>query len=244
MARARNIKPGICKNEDLAECSIPARYLFACLPMLADREGLLEDRPKRIKMEIFPGDAIDVEPLLMELSSHGTPPFIVRYQNSDGRFIQITRFKEHQSPHYSEKPSTIKPPKLPESVEHEATETPGTLPEDSRSTPVIKGGSQPPDSLIPDSLIPDCSNSGSSNPPSKQPKGSRKKPATPAPDVFDVTDAMAEWAVAEGLPEARLERETRQFLDKSKAQGKTFSDWDAAWRTWIRNAVEFSARRP
>ena len=155
MARSRNIKPGLCKNEDLAECSIWARYLFACLPMWADREGRLEDRPARLKMEIFPADNVSVEPLLQELASHGTPVFIVRYQNSGGRFIQITRFTEHQSPHYSEKPSIIKPPALPESEWHKEHKTPRVLLEDSGKSTGIKRGSQPPDSLIPDSLIPD-----------------------------------------------------------------------------------------
>ena len=145
MARARNIKPGLYKNEDLAECSIWARYLFPGLWTLADREGRLEDRPKRIKGELLPFDAQDVEPLLHELSSQ---KFIVRYQIDGVSYIQISKFKEHQSPHYSEKKSVIKPPILPENCSH--------IDElNSGKTVPIKGGSQPPDSLIPDSLIPD-----------------------------------------------------------------------------------------
>ena len=35
MARARNIKPGFYKNEDLAECSLTARFIFPGLWMLA-----------------------------------------------------------------------------------------------------------------------------------------------------------------------------------------------------------------
>ena len=66
MARARNIKPGLYKNEDLAECSVWARYIFPGMWMLADREGRLEDRPKRIKGELLPYDSIEVEPLLVE----------------------------------------------------------------------------------------------------------------------------------------------------------------------------------
>ena len=138
MARARNIKPGLYKNEDLAECSIWARYLFPGLWTLADREGRLEDRPKRIKAELLPFDTIDVEKLLQELHDRG---FILRYQNEDGKFIQILKFKEHQSPHYTEKPSVIKPPSLPECVGDSS-------PENSRSQALIKRGSKPPDSLI------------------------------------------------------------------------------------------------
>jgi hypothetical protein len=158
VARSRNIKPGFYKNEDLAECSIWARFIFPGLWMLADREGRLEDRPKRIKAELLPFDSQDVEPLLAELASRKDEqgiPFIIRYQNSAGRFIQISKFLTHQSPHYSEKKSVIKPPELPEYAVNDAAETPGNKPENSRSDSPIKGGSQPPDSLIPDSLIPD-----------------------------------------------------------------------------------------
>ena len=111
MARARNLKPGFFANEDLAECSFAARLCFAGLWTLGDKEGRLEDRPKRIKGELFRFDSVEVEPLLCELEAHR---FLVRYQNEDGRFIQILAFKKHQTPHYSEKESVIKPPLLQE----------------------------------------------------------------------------------------------------------------------------------
>ncbi len=155
MARARNIKPGFYKNEDLAECSVWARYIFPGLWMLADREGRLEDRPKRIKGELLPFDAQDVEPLLRELATRG---FIQRYQVDGASFIQISKFKEHQSPHYSEKKSAIKGPELPESSPHIGAP-------DSRSNTVIKDGGNgrtpfltPPDSLNPESRFSDSPN--------------------------------------------------------------------------------------
>lgn len=146
MARSRNIKPGFFSNEDLAECTPWARLCFAGLWTLADREGRLEDRPKRIKGELFRYDSIEVEPLLRELERYG---FIVRYEVDGGRFIQVSKFGEHQTPHYSEKPSVIKPPPLQEFEDHIDDE-------DSERTP----GVEPPsrgvrNPLIPDSLIPD-----------------------------------------------------------------------------------------
>jgi len=145
MARARNIKPGFYKNEDLAECSVWARLIFPGLWMLADREGRLEDRPKRIKGELLPFDAQDVEPLLRELAARG---FIIRYKVDGSSFIQISKFRAHQSPHYSEKDSVIKPPQLPELSED-------TEPQNSEKVLPIKRGSKPPDSLNPDSLNPE-----------------------------------------------------------------------------------------
>ena len=61
MARARNIKPSFFTNEDLVELSFETRLLFIGLWTLADRAGRLEDRPKRIKMAVFPADSVDVE---------------------------------------------------------------------------------------------------------------------------------------------------------------------------------------
>ncbi len=145
MARSRNIKPGFYKNEDLAECSIWARYIFPGLWMLADREGRLEDRHKRIKGELLPFDSVDVDPLLDELATKKDDngvPFILRYQNEDGHFIQITKFLLHQNPHYSEKPSIIKPPSLPEYTIHQQQE----IQEDSGNIHSLKRGGKPSDS--------------------------------------------------------------------------------------------------
>lgn len=104
MARARNIKPGFYTNEDLVECSYAARLLFPGLWMLSDREGRLEDRPKKIKMAIFPADAIDIDVLLGELESHG---FIKRYESDGKKVISIPQFLEHQNPHGKEQDSVL-----------------------------------------------------------------------------------------------------------------------------------------
>lgn len=104
--RARNIKPGLYKNAELAECSIEARFLAPGLWMLADKEGRLADRTKQIKGEVFPYDNVDIERLLIELVKCG---HIIRYEVGEQRFIQICKFKEHQRPHSNEKDSIIPP---------------------------------------------------------------------------------------------------------------------------------------
>jgi hypothetical protein len=118
----RTIKPGFYKNEQLAECSVWARYIFPGLWMLADRAGRLEDRPKRIKAELLPFDRMVVEPLLRQLEQ---ARLIYRYKTAAGKFIQIIKFVEHQYPHYTEKPSAIMPPELPEFGFLEGGTTPG-----------------------------------------------------------------------------------------------------------------------
>jgi len=118
MPRARNIKPGTFENEDLAELPIAARYLFIALWTLADREGRLEDRPKRIQKYCLTYDDVDVDDLLQMLHESG---FIVRYGDCtrqarckhQSQYIQILTFKEHQSPHVKERASTIPAPDKP-----------------------------------------------------------------------------------------------------------------------------------
>ena len=105
--RARNIKPGFYKNEQLAECSFEARLLFPGLWMMADREGRLENRPKKIKAEVFPFDSVDVKSLLDELCVND---LILCYEIEGCKFIQVANFLKHQMPHHKEANSIIPAP--------------------------------------------------------------------------------------------------------------------------------------
>lgn len=107
MARARNIKPGFFKNEVLAEMPFETRLLFIGLWTLADREGRMEDRPKRIRAEIFALDMIDIDPMLDRLRDD---KFIVRYEVDGVRYIQVANFTKHQMPHHKEVASVIPAP--------------------------------------------------------------------------------------------------------------------------------------
>lgn len=145
MARARNIKPGFFANEELVELPFATRLLFIGLWTLADREGRLEDRPKRIKMALFPADNLDVEEALSSLAASG---FLTRYEHDGERYIQVTSFAKHQNPHRDEKASTIPAP-----CKHSAN----TVQEQSKH-----GGNRA------DSLIPDSPNPSSLNPESQK----------------------------------------------------------------------------
>lgn len=104
--RSRNIKSSFFTNEHLAVCSWPARLLFIGLWCVADREGRFEDRPLRIKGQVFPFDDIDVAPLLDELASQ---EFIVRYEASGRKCFHIPNFLKHQTPHRNEAESILPP---------------------------------------------------------------------------------------------------------------------------------------
>jgi hypothetical protein len=105
MARARNIKPALFKNEVLGVADPIATILFIGLWTLADRRGILEDRPLRIKAEVFPyRDGIDADALLSWLDKHD---FIQRYEVDGKACIQINNFEKHQNPHKNEEPSEL-----------------------------------------------------------------------------------------------------------------------------------------
>jgi hypothetical protein len=155
MARARNIKPAFFSNELLAELQAFDRLLFVGLWCLADREGRIEDRPKRIKMELFPCDSYDVDAGLTDLCAAG---FVIRYQVGDTNVVEIVNFHKHQSPHGSEKDSILPDKDGYLTVNERAKNVVLT----GKSKKVHVGESlvnvKPPlvNALIPDVLIPDC----------------------------------------------------------------------------------------
>jgi len=109
MARIRSIKPSFFTNEDLAELSPWHRLCFIGLWGQADREGRLEDRPRRLKAAIFPYDEQDMDSLLSALAEK---QFIVRYAADGVAAIAINGFLKHQRPKSDEPASLITAPVL------------------------------------------------------------------------------------------------------------------------------------
>lgn len=108
--RARNLKPSIFKNELLATSDPLYTIVFEGLWCLADREGRLEDRPRKIHLDVNPGRAFEgTERALAWLNEH---LFIVRYEHEGRPYIQVVNFAKHQSPHYKEPPSKIPKPRV------------------------------------------------------------------------------------------------------------------------------------
>lgn len=158
MARARNIKPGFFSNDELVELPFEGRLLFIGLWTIADREGRLLDRPKKIKMDLFPADSVDIDALLEGLASRG---FIRRYEADGMCCIEVINWHKHQNPHVKEASST-----LPEPIERriETVRAPykhgaDTMqaPDDNKKSNVQASENPERAGLIPDSLnlIPD-----------------------------------------------------------------------------------------
>ena len=163
MPRARNIKPGFFRNADLVELSVEARLLFIGLWTLADREGRLEDRPKQIKMEIYPADQFDINALLSELLS---TDMLIRYESGGKKYLQIVNFTKHQNPHKDERASTIPAPAVSDTTiesdkqEHGACTVLAPCEHRASTVQIVLI----PDSLIPDSLIPESNTSAAGSP--------------------------------------------------------------------------------
>ena len=145
MARSRNIKPSLFKNEILGTEDPLLTLLFCSLWCLADREGRLEDRPLRIKAETFPyREGIDINRYLTELYRLG---FIHRYRHGNLSVIQIVNFGKHQNPHKTERDSS-----LPEYAE-KSDSCPLTVKDTLSNGEITESAGLIPDSLNTDSLL-------------------------------------------------------------------------------------------
>lgn len=224
MARSRNIKPGFFTNEELAELPFETRLLFIGLWTLADREGRLGDRPKRIKMALFPADIVDVDAMLDELCGGG---LIQRYTVAGEKYIQVVNFTKHQSPHYKEPPSTIPPPGA------DSDDAPGRPETSPRQAPDEPGSSRSDSGfLIPDSgfLIADT---GGSGPPTPQ-AVDLGVPSNTVPDDWEPNEIIERQA----RPAAGVDRdlELRNFRLHTFARPKSPAELDREWAKWLNNA--------
>lgn len=118
------MKPSFFQNEDLAACGPLAMLLFEGLWCHADRDGRLEDRPARLKIQVLPYFDADCNALLDALKNAG---FIERYEVDGRKYIQVLNFVKHQNPHVKESASTIPAP----GQHHASTGNTGTSPADS-----------------------------------------------------------------------------------------------------------------
>lgn len=258
MARARNIKPGVFKNEVLVELPAFTRLLFIGLWTLADREGRIEDRPKKIKLELFPYDQEDIECALSCLHAAG---FIDRYEAGGTKVIEVVNFLRHQTPHGTEKDSIL-PDRNGDLTINERGKTghvTGTKrrinvkstqnnvgpPVDTETSP----GSYRPDLLIPDSLNPD-SLIGERSPEGDSLDGRPSKPKVKSgkttlavwlascqalgDDPIPEGDPIFAWADSVQLPDEYLDLAWSVFKRDMTDKGKLQTDWRATFRTYVR----------
>lgn len=258
MARIRQVKPEYFLDEELANCcSRDARLLFIGMFNLADREGRLEDRPARMKVQIFPYDD-DISPSTISgfLDQLTQGRFIIRYEAQGKRLILIRTFKQHQHFHKDEQPSKLPEPQEDTTMHRASTvQAPcrsgvseihplETGPENQGQTTGNKEDTKIHRTCRPTSTststytYTSTDGMGASHPETPR-RARRTSQKTGCPSVFEPSDSMKEWA-SSANPSLDLKVETEKFLDWHRAKGNSFADWDAAWRTWIRNSFKFN----
>ena len=230
--------------------------------MLADREGRLEDRPKRIKMEVFPGDDVNVEKGLNELHTSG---FVHRYEAAGSRYLEVCAFLKHQNPHHREPPSIIPKPEahphlqLGESPRLDADATPqkpeaSPRPAEERHVPArLNPSSLNPSSLIPDSgfLIPDSlqkqppavADAPAAKPARGNGKGNGKEhPTPPTGETWEAySTAYLQRHGAKPVRNAKVNSQIKQFVERI---GEAESPGVAAFFVGSNRGLYVSANHP
>lgn len=226
MPKIRGIKPDYWTDEDIVELSLPARLLFIGLWNFACDNGHLDDKPKQIKMRILPGDDISVEKLLNELVENG------RITRENGT-ITIRNFALHQKPH----------PRW-----WTCCDTPGCAKPDKSTTvadlPTKGSNNGGPRETAGDNGRPTAELScidGDGDGELKVATSAKPKRAIQIPGTWKPNSQHVDFAATAGLVVAR---EAERFRDHHQSKGSTMKDWDAAFRNWLRNAVEYGRGRP
>ena len=230
MARTRLLHPGFFSNELLTELPFAGRLLFAGLWTIADREGRLEDRPRRIRAELFPYDPVsaeEVDEMLTALQARG---FVQRYEVNGERFIHITGFEKNQNPHSREQASRIPAPEGSESRPLPAPQSHSDL-EIEAEEPEIDANDEKPGALEPYFADPSDESravTGSGNrftDPVSDP-GTEAEAVTPGPSPGSPPRLRREGMVREillALPKAHRDdpaviRDAEQFADDFPGQ--------------------------
>lgn len=235
MGRTRQIGPAFFKHERLAELSPLHRILFEGLWTIADREGRLEDRPARIKVECLPYDEGDIDAMLTDLARH-RDRFIARYEVAGERYIQVAKFLKWQRPHPSETASVI--PEMPANSIVEDVGSPlwttKVLQGGAPKTPLTSSPSSP--SLPPEPSLPSGRRTEHQGAPRRQGRGWRRVPADES-----LTEARLEFGTGAGFSAPDVAEMWEDFRDHEFA--KTHIDVDATWRRWVRESKRRQGRK-
>lgn len=108
MARIRMTHPEQWFDDDFVEMSPWARLLAIALRNEADDQGVVEDKPRRLKNVLFPADDVDITALLNECVKHKQ---VCRYEVDGRGYLAIRNFCEYQT---TKKPTRRYP--LPEEL--------------------------------------------------------------------------------------------------------------------------------
>ncbi len=220
MARIRTIKPEFWTDEKIVELSPFARLLFIGLWNFADDEGRLVYSPKRLKMQIFPSDALDISELFEEIRGE---KLVLVYEVDNVQYLQVIGFSKHQK---IDKRSTSKLPPPPNSPEF-----PRIVPTDQGRERIKEGRKKREGALTQTVVVAKSADPTPDLPsiPESLKRGTRLS-------LESLPDEWREFCQAE-REDLDPERTWAIFQDhwRGKAgQAGVKLDWLATWRNWVR----------
>lgn len=71
----------------------------------------------------------------------------------------------------------------------------------------------------------------------------KRRMTTPCPKEIEITDEMYDWANGKGLTDEQVAHESEAMISYHTAKGSEWVNWQAAWKTWMLNAVKFAKAR-
>lgn len=232
MARARNIKPSFFTNDELGDVNPLARLLFIGMWTIADFKGCFEYKPKRLKVQLLPYDDCDIEELVTDLEKSG---FISKYTVQGRQYIKALNFTKHQNPHKNERESGSEIPDIDQADQELSKNNFNISNLPNIENNLEQDGTDRADSLnlIPDSLnlIPEVISDVVEN--SASPKRKPKTQKTTVPENFEISEQVRIWATSKNFGD--LEQHLEYFVSKAAANGYKYADWDAAFKTAIRD---------
>lgn len=232
MARIRSIHPGLWTDELFVGLSPFARLMFIGLWNECDDKGIFQWSALKMKMRILPADSVDADELLDEIAASGlVKPYLLKSK----KFGAVKNFQKHQRP---KKPNDI----FPATAEILAFCGFSGEPKVVKALPV---GNQFGTSGEKSKQMEDGGwrMEGVSLSNDKPKKTYSKKRATQLPKDFEPKLTPAAEASISGWNSTKFENELDKFKNYSLANGKIYKDWQAAFRTWIGNAITFEQSR-
>lgn len=211
MARIRTIKPDFFRDEELQdlEAANPGCYtmlVYAGLWGHCDKNGTFEYRPRQLKLDILPFIPFNMDQALELLSGAG---FICPFEADGKKYAHIPEFTKHQRINGKEAQEEAK---YPEFVPGKQRGSNGEAVEITGREGKGREGNTSPGSI-----------------PVKSPRAKRSG----IPENFCVSEANREWASKNGVADL-LPAYLDYFRDYAKSNGKTYADWDAAFRNCVK----------
>lgn len=129
MARIRTVKPEFFTSEQVADCSPTARLLFIGMWCFCDDGGVHPASVKRLKMEVFPADAMNDKQISGFVDELIKAELLTEFSGNDGKnYWQVTGWhhqkiekKNFRYPQKTDDSTTIRRP----FADHSATEGKG-----------------------------------------------------------------------------------------------------------------------